>query len=155
MPEAIDIAHPPGALLRAVNPVLHLALRTPLGGALKDFMVVSFTGRKSGRHFSVPVSAHHVGDDLYVLLNAAWKYNFRDGAPAEVLYAGKTTTMQGQLITDPSAVATLGHRIATSYGAKKAQRSMGLRFRDGTVPSVGDFTNAANRLGLAAIRLTN
>lgn len=154
MPPAIEIAHPPGAVLRAVNPALHLALRTPLGAVLKDFMVVSFTGRKSGRHFSVPVSAHRVGDDLYVLLNAAWKYNFRVGAPADVLHAGKTIAMQGQLITDPAAVAELGHRVADSYGPKKAQRSMGLKFRDGTVPSVAEFTEASNRLGLAAIRLT-
>ena len=154
MPPAIEISHPPGALLRALNPVLHLALRTPLGSALKDFMVVSYTGRKSGRHFSVPVSAHHVGDDLYVLLTAGWKHNFRDGAAADVLYAGKTTAMQGQLITDSAAVAELGHRVAASYGAKKAQRSMGLKFRDGTVPSVAEFAEASNRLGLAAIRLT-
>jgi hypothetical protein len=154
MSEAIELSHPPEAVLRTFNPVLHLALRTPLGSVLKDFMVVSFTGRKSGRHFSVPVSAHHVGDDLYVLLSAAWKYNFRDGAPADVLYAGKTTAMQGDLITDAAAVAELGHRVADSYGPKKAQRSMGLKFRDGTVPTIAEFTAASNRLGLAAIRLT-
>jgi hypothetical protein len=154
MSEAIELSHPPGAVLRAVNPALHFALRTPLGGVLKDFMVVSFTGRKSGRHFAVPVSAHRVGNDLYVLLSAGWKYNFRDGAPADVLYAGKTTAMHGQLITDAATVAELGHRVAESYGPGKAQRSMGLKFRDGTVPSVTQFTEAANRLGLAAIRLS-
>jgi hypothetical protein len=34
------------------------------------------------------------------------------------------------------------------------QRTMGLRFRDDSVPSPADFTEAAQRLGLAAIRLT-
>jgi hypothetical protein len=156
MPEqssAVEIAHPPQALLKAVNPVLNLALRSPLGSALKDFMVVSFTGRKTGRQFSVPVSAHKIDGDLYVLLNAGWKYNFKDGAPAEVRYAGKTTSMQGQLITDAATVAQLAHRAATAYGAKKAQRSMGLKFRNNAVPSVEEFTAATNRLGLAAIRL--
>lgn len=51
--QPVEIAHPPQALLRVLNPALHLALQTPLGPALKDFMVVSFTGRKTGRHFSV------------------------------------------------------------------------------------------------------
>jgi len=96
--QPVEIAHPPQALLR----VLNHALRTPLGPALKDFMAVSFTGRKTGRHFSVPVSAHHVDGQLYVILNAGWKYNFRDN----------------------------------------------------TIPSVAEFTAAANRLDLAAIRLT-
>jgi hypothetical protein len=152
--QPVEIAHPPEALLSAVNPALRLALRTPLGAVLKDFMVVSFTGRKSGRHFSIPVSAHHVDGQLYVMLSAGWKHNFRDGAPASVLYAGKTSTMQGQLISEPAAVAELAHRVADSYGPKKAQRSMGLKFRDSTVPSVAEFTAAASRLGLAAIRLT-
>jgi hypothetical protein len=152
---AVEISHPPQAVLRAINPLLHLALRTPvLGPALKEFMVVSFTGRKTGRRFSIPVSAHHIEGDLYVLLSAGWKYNFRDGASADVLYAGKTRTLQGQLITEPATVADLAHRAATSQGAKRAQRAMGLRFRDGKVPSVEEFTEASNRLGLAAIRLT-
>jgi hypothetical protein len=157
MPEqpAVEIAHPPQAVLRAVNPLLHLALRAPvLGPALTDFMVVSFTGRKTGRRFTVPVSAHQLDGDLYVLLSAGWKHNFRDGAPAEVLYKGKTTTMRGQLIKDPAVVAQLASRAATSYGAKKAQRSMGLKFRDNAIPSVEQFTEASTRLGLAAIKLT-
>ncbi len=117
-------------------------------------MVVSFKGRKTGRPFAIPVSAHNVDGDLYVLLGARWKYNFRDGLPAEVRYAGKTTSMKGQLITEPAAVAELSHRVATSYGAKKAQRSMGMKFRGDAIPSVEEFTEAANRLGVAAIRLT-
>jgi hypothetical protein len=158
MPEqsgAVEIAHPPQALLRAFNPVLHLALRAPvLGPALKDFMVVSFTGRKTGRRFTLPVSAHQIDGDLYVLLSAGWKHNFREGAPAEVLHAGTTTSMHGQLIKDPAMVAQLATRAATSYGAKKAQRSMGLKFRDNAIPSVEQFTEASTRLGLAAIKLT-
>jgi hypothetical protein len=157
MPEqssAVEISHPPEAVLRAFNPLLGLALRSPLGAGLKDFMVISFKGRKTGRPFSIPVSAHHIDGDLYVLLSATWKYNFRDGLPAEVRYAGKTTAMKGQLITEPATVAELTHRTAASYGAKKAQRSMGLKFRGNAIPSVEEFAEASGRLGLAAIRLT-
>ncbi len=155
MPEAVDVAHPPEFLLRTINPVLKLALRTPLGAALKDFMVVAFTGRKTGKRYAVPVSAHRLDGELFVLLEAAWKHNFRDGAPAEVTHAGKTATMTGQLIKDPTAVAEIAARVATAYGPKKAQRSMGLKFRDDAVPSVAEFTAASKRLGLSAIRLTS
>ncbi|HYO04749.1 MAG TPA: hypothetical protein VET27_23900, partial [Mycobacterium sp.] len=58
------------------------------------------------------------------------------------------------LITEPAVVADLAHRVAEAYGAKKAQRSMGLKFRDSGIPSVEEFTEASGRLGLAAIRLT-
>jgi len=157
MPEqssAVEISHPPEAVLRVFNPLLGLALRSPLGAGLKDFMVVSFKGRKTGRPFSIPVSAHQLDGDLYVLLGARWKYNFRDGLPAEVRYAGKTASMKGQLITDPAAVAALAHRASASYGAKRAQRSMGMKFRGNVIPSVEEFTEASGRLGVAAIRLT-
>jgi hypothetical protein len=157
MPEqssAVELSHPPQAVLRAFNPALCLVLRSPLGAGLKDFMVVSFTGRKTGRRFSVPVSAHDIDGDLYVLGSAGWKYNFRDGAVAEVRHAGKTTSMRGQLITEPARVADLAHRTAASYGAKKAQRSMGLKFRGNAIPSVEQFAEASDRLGLAAIQLT-
>lgn len=151
---AIDVAHPPEALLRVFNPTLRVLLGTPLGAAMKDFMVVSFTGRKSGKRYAVPVSAHHLDGQLYVLLEAAWKHNFRDGAPAQVVHAGKTRTMQGQLITDPAVVADVAHRVASAYGPKKAQRSMGMKFRDGTVPSVEQFAEATKTIGLSAIKLT-
>lgn len=155
MATTIEMSHPPEALLRAVNPALRAALRLPvLGSQLKDFMVVEFTGRKSGRHFSVPVSAHHLNGDLYVILEAGWKHNFTDGAPATVLHAGKKTPMHGLLIKEPGAVADIVHRVATGYGATKAQRSMGLKFGTDTVPSVEEFLEATKRLKIAAIRLT-
>lgn len=154
MADSIDVAHPPEALLKVVNPALRLALKTPLGAALKQFMVVSFTGRKTGRRFSVPVSAHHLDGDLYVILEAGWKHNFRDGAPVDVLHNGRSRHMHGQLINDPAAVADIVHRVAQSYGAKKAQQTMGLKFSDSSVPSREEFEAAARQIGIAAIRLT-
>ena len=152
--QAVDAAHPPELLLRIVNPTLKLALKTPLGGLIGDFMLVSFTGRKTGRRYATPVSAHRLDGALYVLLEAQWKYNFRDGADAQVSYRGKTTTMRGELISDPAAVAALAERIATSYGPKKAQRQMGLTFTGGLLPTVAQWETAARQLKLAAIKLS-
>ncbi|MEH3130672.1 MAG: hypothetical protein PGN27_12020 [Mycolicibacterium neoaurum] len=151
---AVDAAHPPELLLRIINPTLKFALRTPLGGLIGDFMLVSFTGRKTGRRYATPVSAHHLDGVLYVLLEAQWKYNFRDGADAQVSYRGKTTTMRGELISDPAAVAALAERIATSYGPKKAQRQMGLVFADDRLPTVAQWEKAARDVKLAAIKLS-
>ncbi|MBO0679127.1 hypothetical protein JRC04_16810 [Mycolicibacterium sp. S2-37] len=148
----IDVGHPPELLLKIVNPALRTALKTPLGRALKQFMVLEFTGRKSGRTFSIPVSAHHLDGDLYAILEAQWKYNFRDGAAARVTNGGKTTRMRGQLITDTATVADIAHRIAQNYGAKKAQQTMGLKFDGAAVPSLEEFTEAVTRLKIAAIR---
>jgi hypothetical protein len=145
-------------VLRVVNPILRLLLHTPvMGGARDQIMVLSFTGRKSGRRYSIPVSAHRIDGQLYALTGAPWKRNFRDGAAADVLLGGKSTTMRGELIEDPSVVSDLYRRCAESYGAKNAQRLMGVKFRDDrddTVPTLEEFAQAVQRNGLAAVRLT-
>ena len=152
---AVTVAHPPDALLRAMNPVVKFLLRTPLagGGLGRQMMVLNFTGRKSGRQFSVPVSAHQIDNALYALASAGWTANFANGANADVLHNGKTTSMRGELIRDPAAVADLAYRSAQSYGAKTAQRMMGLKFRDGTVPTLEEFTEAAQREKMSAVKL--
>src|SRR5262245_5112617 len=102
---AVEAGHPPQAVLRLVNPALDLLLQTPLVGSLrKQLMVLRFSGRKSGRPYSVPLSAHMIDNELYALTGAAWKQNFRGGAPAKVLYDGKTTEMRGELIRDRGVV---------------------------------------------------
>lgn len=151
---AVDAAHPPQLLLNVVNRALKVALRTPLGGFLGDFMLVSFTGRKTGKRYATPVSAHALDGTLYVVLEAQWKYNFRDGADAQVSHLGSTRTMRGELITDPATVAGLADRIAKSYSPKKAQRQMGMTFRDGVYPTLAEWEESARRMKIAAIELT-
>jgi hypothetical protein len=152
---AIDAGHPPSALLRLVNPVLGLLLRTPLAGrARKQLMVLSFTGRKTGKPYSIPVSAHVIDHQLYALTGAPWKQNFRNGAPARVVYDGKSTTMRGELLRDRDVVSDLFHRCAESYGVQRAQRMIGLKFRDPRIPTRDEFAAAVDRLHLAAVRLT-
>jgi hypothetical protein len=152
---AVFVSHPPEKLLRAVNPVLKFLLGTPLAGsARKDLMVLSFKGRKSGNPYSIPVSAHDIGGQLYALAGAPWTRNFRGGADAEVLHDGKKTSMRGELIEDAAVVAELQHRVAESYGVKRAQRLMGLGFRDTRLPTVDEFKEACVREGICAIKFT-
>ncbi|HZQ32137.1 MAG TPA: hypothetical protein VFB19_10425 [Mycobacterium sp.] len=153
MTEQVTVSHPPDAVLRLINPVVRRLLRTPLLGAMrKELMVVSFSGRKTGRRYSVPVSAHRIDDGLYALIGAPWKLNFRGGATAEVLHDGTTTAMRGELVEDPATVADLYHRCAAAYGVRRAQRTMGLKFRDPRVPTLDEFREAVSANKLAAIR---
>lgn len=152
---AVTVGHPPAALLRAVNPLLGFLLKTPLAGPLrKQLMVLNFKGRKSGRQFTIPVSAHTVDGTLYAMAGAAWKNNFRDGADADVLHGGKTTKMRGEIVTDATATVDLFHRAAESYGPKRAQTMMGLKFRDDRIPTKEEFAEAISREKLVAIRFT-
>ena len=152
---AVTIGHPPETLLRVANPMVRFMLRTPLAGPLRgQLMVLNFKGRKSGRQFSIPVSAHRIDNALYAIANATWKHNFRDGADADVLHDGKTTKMRGEVISDPTVVADLAHRCAESYGVKKAQTMMGLKFRDDRIPTVEEFAEAITREKIVAVKFT-
>ena len=151
----ITLSHPPKAFLRLVNPILTLLLHTPFAGAARhQFMVVDFNGRKSGRPYSLVLTAHLIDGILYALTGASWKINFRDGAPAQVLHGGKTTAMRGELITDTAHVADLYARCAESYGVKRAERIMGIGFRNHQLPTRDQFAEAVEQLGLRAIRFT-
>lgn len=151
---AVVPSHPPELVMRVMNSALRHLLGTPVGKALKDFMVLNVTGRKSGRRFSIPVSAHVIDGQLYALAGSQWTVNFRGGAPAQVVREGRTTTMRGELITDGAQVAELFHRCATGYGPRKAQRSMGVKFRDPGVPTLEEFRQAVDANGFVAIRFT-
>jgi hypothetical protein len=151
----ITISHPPDAFLRLVNPIMKLLLHTPFAGpARNQLMVVDFTGRKSGNHYSIPLSAHVIDGVLYAMTSEKWKNNFRDGATAQVLHDGKKTTMRGELITDKAHVADLYSRCVESYGVKRAERAMGLGFRNHQMPTRDQFAEAVDQLNLRAIRFT-
>jgi hypothetical protein len=151
----ITVSHPPDAVLRVVNPILKLLLHTPFAGpARHQLMVVDFTGRKSGKHYSIPVTAHLIDGVLFAMTGSSWKANFRDGAAAQVLHDGKTTAMRGELITDKAHVADLYERCAESYGVKRAERVMGIGFRDHQMPTHDQFAEAVDELNLRAIRFT-
>lgn len=152
---AVVASHPPEPVMRVMNRALRYLLPTPLGrGPLKDFMVLNFTGRKSGRPYSIPVSAHLIDGVLYALAGSTWKLNFRGGGPAQVVHGGRTRPMRGELIEDPAAVADLFHRCATGYGPGRAQRLMGVKFRDPRTPTVDEFREAVDANDFVAIRFT-
>lgn len=152
---AITLSFPPRAVQKVVNPILRFLLATPVMGAAREqLMVVSFNGRKTGRRYSLPLSAYRIDNDLYALSDATWTRNFREVASAQVLYDGKTTAMRGELIQDRSAVADLYRHFAESKGVKNAQRMMAMKFRDQQLPTLQDFAEAVERNHLVAVRFT-
>lgn len=142
-------------VLRAIRPLANRLLRTPFAGSAgKHFMVLSFTGRKTGREYSIPISAHWIDDGLFVLTRMRWKFSFRNGAIARIYYDGEQMTMRGELVEDVATVADVVHRCAESYGLKRAQRVIGLKFREKRIPSLEEFAEAAERLNWAIVRFS-
>jgi hypothetical protein len=89
-PPAGDEATKPLAplwLFRALNPLMHALLRSPLHGLLSGMlMLLSYTGRKSGRTYTIPIGYFVWNtDELMAFTSARWWTNLRDGAPATLL----------------------------------------------------------------------
>jgi hypothetical protein len=142
-------------MMRVSNPVMRGLLRSPAGGPMRrQFMVLRFFGRKTGRRYDIPVVAHRLDGELYALTDAPWRYNFRGGADVEVTLDGHVTRMRGELLDDPEAVATLYARAIDHFGVKRAQRMLGLKIHTPGTPGTEALTEAARRYHLSAIQLT-
>ena len=141
--------------MRVGNPVMRGLLRSPAGGPLRrQFMVLRFFGRKTGRRYDIPVVAHWLDGELYGPTDAPWRNNFRDGADVEVTLDGHVTRMRGELLDDPETVAPLYARAIDRVGVKRAQRMLGLKIHTPGTPATEALAEAARRYRLSAIRLT-
>ena len=90
------------------NPMMIWLLQSPLHGFVsKSIMLVTVTGRKSGKTISTPTNYLRNGDSLWVISwrDRRWWRNLRGGANVRVLLAGKSVEGRGQVIEEEKAVA--------------------------------------------------
>lgn len=152
---AVEIpSPPPAALMRLLNPALLALIRTPLGGPVRrSVLVLRFTGRKSGRRYDIPVSAHRHDEGLMVLTGASWRVNFRGGRDVDVTFEGRTTPMRGVLVEHPRTVAQTYARRIAEVGVAQAQRKLNLRVTVPREPTLEELTEAVEREKLSIVWL--
>jgi hypothetical protein len=116
-------------LTRVGNVVMRPLIRSRLGAHMHDLAVISFTGRKTGRRYAVPVGYQEMDGQGLILTAAGWKANMRGGADVEVVHDGLTQQMCADLIEDPDEVADVYDALLQRVGREKAMR-VGLRIAD-------------------------
>jgi deazaflavin-dependent oxidoreductase (nitroreductase family) len=84
--------------------LLRLPLRTPLSGRL---MLVSYTGRKTGKAYRQPVSYVQDGDTLLSPGGGNWKWNLRQDQPVRIRLRGRDVMARPELVKDPDEIARL------------------------------------------------
>lgn len=89
-----------------VNRVNRGRLRTPLLCRLagKRLLTVYLVGRKSGRHYAVPVAYTRRNGTLLVGTQFAWVRNLRTGEPVHIRLAGKRRSADVHVVADETGV---------------------------------------------------
>ena len=89
-----------------VNKMMRGILRTPLLCRLagQRLITVYVVGRKSGRHYAVPVAYTRRDDTLLVGTQFAWARNLRTGEPVRIRLAGKLLPADVRVVTDETGV---------------------------------------------------
>jgi deazaflavin-dependent oxidoreductase (nitroreductase family) len=148
---AVEIRTPPRALLRMANPVVKAILRSPLQRVLgKQLIVLTVTGRRSGRTYSVPVGRYDASDgSLLVSAGGAWRHNLRGGADVRVTLDGHERRAHAVLVEDPDEAAREFKALLDRVGP----RALGMRVHVDRPPTAAEVAAALHGRGVAHLRL--
>jgi deazaflavin-dependent oxidoreductase (nitroreductase family) len=112
-------------LMKPLNPLMKGLLRSPLHVVVsRMYLLITFTGRKSGRTYSTPVQYVQEGDTLYIVTSAGytWWKNLRGGAAVQVLLRGKTVQGYANTSTEPQIISTVLEKIYPGLKAERRER---------------------------------
>ena len=91
-----------------VNKAMKFVLCSPLHGMVsKTVLLITFTGRKSGKNYSTPVSYSQTGDQVSIFTHAAWWKNLRSNTPVTLRIQGREIQGLAEPVAeDKQAIAT-------------------------------------------------
>ena len=94
----------PEPLFAVINPLMAMLLRSPLHGFWSgSLMLITFTGRRSGRSFTTPV--RYICNDgivrCFISSENQWWRNLRDGSLVTLRIAGKDVMYEAKATNDP------------------------------------------------------
>ena len=93
-------------LIRLINPAMTWVLRSPFHRAVsKDILLFTFQGRKTGRHYTTPISYIRDGHRIRCFTHAPWLKNLQVCPDVSLLLAGRRERGTAAVVTDAPAVA--------------------------------------------------
>jgi deazaflavin-dependent oxidoreductase (nitroreductase family) len=150
---AVEDARPPKAVLRLVNPIMVALLRSRLHRlASKNLMLLTITGRKSGRSYTLPVTRHEQPDGTLVVSAAGgWRHNLRAGAEVCVTLDGREHTAHVTPEEDPVRAAEVFKGLLDRAGA----RAVGVKVNVGRSPTPDEIKPALAHRVVAYLKLAD
>lgn len=107
-----------------VNRIIPLLLRSPLLHRLlsRDLMLITFTGRKSGRTFTTPVTYTPSAQGVIFFSNQRWWSNLRGGAPVTLRLRGRDVRGWAAPVEDGVTVAREARAYLQRNGVGNARK---------------------------------
>ncbi len=125
------------------DPLISFLLRSPLHPLLGDTMLLTVTGRKTGKKYTTPVGFYSDGDFLWILSSRdrTWWRNLRGGAEVEMRLRGKDVTGFAEAILDEELVTVQVMEYIRRI--PMSARSLGVRLRENGEPHPEDAARLA------------
>ena len=129
------------------NDFMAWVLRSPFHGMLSDgMMLITITGRKTGKKYTTPVGYYREGEFLWVITSRdrTWWKNLQGGAEVGLLLKRKPITAHAEVELDEKAVEERMYDYVKHV--PQAAKPMGIRMEKGK-PNAEDISRTArNRL---------
>jgi deazaflavin-dependent oxidoreductase (nitroreductase family) len=132
---------------------MKLILRSPAHGMVsKTILLITFTGRKSGKTYTTPVDYSQEGDQVVVFTHAAWWKNLRGEAPVTVRIRGRELQGLAEAVAEdkPAVAAGLAAHLRKVPGDA---RYYGVTLDDQGNPNANEVEQAAQTVVMIRIRL--
>ncbi len=147
-----DLPAPPPAWL---NKVMIWLLRSPLHGLVsKDIMLITVTGRKSGKAYRLPVS--YVREDNLVLCSTehvrSWWKNLRGGADVTLRLRGSQVAGRATVIDDDLDAIAKGIETMLKHVPRDA-KYYNVRLDGQKRPLAEDITQSAQHRVIIEIKI--
>lgn len=108
---------------KIANTIAALLLRSPLHGMLSNFLILlTFTGRKSGKKYAIPVGYGRKDNTLALFTDHSWYKNLQANPKVQVRLKGKVRSGTAQVILDDKerTAQEMGDFVRQSKGAARA-----------------------------------
>src|SRR5215203_5825853 len=138
-PARIRSIVPGRRVLRTINPFVAMILRSPLHRPLSSHvLLLIFTGRKTGKRFTIPVGYTREGDTFTLFSSKPWYKNLRGGGRVAIHLQGRRRTGRAEVIEDRAVVLEATERLVANYGLKEAGRRIGLALDISPTPTTDE-----------------
>ena len=121
-----------------------LLLRSPLHIFMGDTMLITVTGRKTGKKYTTPVGYFRENGDLWIMTSRdrTWWRNVRGGAQVSMRMHGRDSRGYGETILAATAVAEQVCKYI--HHIPLAAKSLGVRLQKG-IPNAEDAARIAEQ----------